>query len=74
MSDLVLFPDMTTPIYAARLKSLAAIEQAMAADRKLFSVTQRRAAVDDLGPEIFTLGVVERPLDVFKMRDGSIKM
>ena len=47
MRDLVLFPDMTSPIYAARLKSLAAIEQAMAADKEMFFVTQRRAADTD---------------------------
>ncbi len=75
MRDLVLFPDMTTPVYAGRLKSLAAIEQAMAADRELLFVTQRRAADDDPGPgDLYALGVVARPLDVFKMPDGSIKM
>ena len=75
MRDLVLFPDMTTPIYAGRLKSVAAIEQAMAADREIFSVTQRRAADDDPGPgDLYTLGVVARPLEVSKMPDGSIKM
>ena len=75
MRDLVLFPDMTTPIYAGRLKSLAAIEQAMAGDKEFFSVTQRRVADDDPGPgDLYALGVVARPLDVFKMPDGSIKM
>ena len=75
MRDLVLFPDMTTPIYAGRLKSLAAIEQAMAADRELFSVAQRRVADDDPGPgDLYAIGVVAKPLDVFKMPDGSIKM
>lgn len=75
MRDLVLFPDMTTPVYAMRPKSLAAIEQAMAADRELFFVTQRRAADDDPGPgDLHTLGVVARPLDVFKVPDGSIRM
>ena len=75
MRDLVLFPDMTTPIYAGRPKSLAAIEQAMAGDKEFFSVTQRRVADDDPGPgDLYTIGVVARPLDVFKMPDGSIKM
>jgi ATP-dependent Lon protease len=75
MRDLVLFPDMTTPIYAGRPKSLAAIEQAMAGDKEFFSVTQRRVADDDPGPgDLYALGVVARPLDVFKMPDGSIKM
>ncbi|MBI2737883.1 MAG: LON peptidase substrate-binding domain-containing protein [Rhodospirillales bacterium] len=75
MRGLVLFPDMTTPIYAGRPKSLAAIEQAMAADKEFFSVTQRRVADDDPGPDdLYTIGVIARPLDVFKMPDGSIKM
>ena len=44
-------------------------------DREFFSVTQRRAADDDPGPgDLYALGVVARPLDVFKMPDGSIKM
>ena len=47
----------------------------MAADKELFFVTQRRAADDDPGPgDLYALGVVARPLDVFKMPDGSIKM
>lgn len=75
MRDLVLFPDMTTPIYAARPKSLAAIEQAMAADKELLFVAQRRAADDDPGSgDLYAIGVVARPLDIAKMPDGSIKM
>lgn len=75
MRDLVLFPDMTVPIYAGRPKSLAAIEQAMAADKEFFSVAQRRVADDDPGPgDLHTIGVVARPLDLAKMPDGSIKM
>ena len=75
MRGFVLVPGMTTPIYAGRPKSLAAIEQAMAADRELFSVTQRRAADDDPGPDdLYAIGVIARPLDVLKMPDGSVKM
>lgn len=75
MRGLVLFPEMTTPIYAGRPKSLAAIEQAMAGDKEFLSVTQRQVADDDPGPaDLYAIGVVARPLDVFKMPDGSIKM
>ena len=75
MRDLVLFPDMTSPIYAMRPKSLAAIEQAMAADKELFFVTQRRAADDDPGPgDLYAIGVVARPLDLAKLTDGSCRM
>ncbi len=75
MRDLVVFPGMMTPVYAMRLKSLAAIEQAMAADKEIFFITQRRAADDDPGPDdLYAVGVVARPIEVVRMPDGSIKM
>ena len=75
LRDLVLFPDMTTPIYAMRAKTLAAIEQAMAADKEIFSVTQRRAADDEPGPgDLYDIGVVGRPLDIARTPDGAVKM
>lgn len=75
LRDLVLFPEMTTPIYAMRLKSVAAIEQAMAADREIFFVTQRRVADDDPAPDgLYALGVVAKLIDIVKLPDGSIKM
>jgi ATP-dependent Lon protease len=75
LRDLVLFPEMTTPIYAMRLKSLAAIEQAMAADKEIFFVTQRRVADDDPAPDdLYALGVVARTIDLVKMPDGSVKL
>jgi uncharacterized protein len=75
LRDLVLFPGMTTPIYAMRVKSVAAIEQAMTADKEIFFVTQRRVADDDPAPDdLYSLGVIARSIDVMKMPDGSIKL
>src|SRR6185436_19572863 len=75
LRDLVLFPWMTSPIYAMRPKSLAAIEQAMASDKEMFFVTQKRVADDDpSGDDLYTLGVVARPIEVAKTPDGAIKM
>jgi ATP-dependent Lon protease len=74
LRDLVLFPDMTTPIYAMRLKSVGAIGQAMAGDKEIFFVTQRRVADDDPATDdLYSLGVVGRLIDILKMPDGSIK-
>ena len=75
MRDLVLFPGMTSPIYAMRPKSLAAIEQAMASDKEMLFVTQKCAADDDpTGDGLYTLGVVARPIEVAKTPDGAVKM
>ena len=75
LRDLVLFPGMTSPIFAMRLKSLAAIEQAMSGDKEIFFVTQRRAADDDPGgDDLYTLGVVAKVIESLKLPDGSVKM
>jgi len=75
LRDLVLFPGMTSPIYAMRPKSVAAIEQAMASDQEIFFVTQKRVADDDpAADDLYTLGVVARPIEVAKTPDGAIKM
>src|SRR5215469_16398459 len=41
MRDFVVFPEMAVPLFAGRRKTLTAIEAAMAADQRLFLVTQR---------------------------------
>ena len=75
LRDIVLFPQMTTPIYAVRLKSLAAIEQAMAGDDQAFFVTQRRVAEDDPGAvDLYRVGVVGRLADVVKLANGATRM
>jgi ATP-dependent Lon protease len=75
LRDLVLFPWMTSPIYAMRPKTLAAIEQAMVSDKEMFFVTQKRVADDDpAGDDLYTIGVVARPIEVAKTPDGAIKM
>jgi ATP-dependent Lon protease len=75
LRDIVLFPQMTTPIYAMRLKSLAAVERAMAGDKRIFFVTQHRAVDDTPGPsDLYDVGVVGSVADVFKLPDGGRKM
>ena len=45
--DLVLFPKMVAPIFVGREKTRRAIERALATDRRILVVTQRRSADDD---------------------------
>jgi uncharacterized protein len=40
LRDIVLFPNMIAPIFAARVKTKRALDCAMAADRRIFAVTQ----------------------------------
>lgn len=75
LRDLVLFPQMTTPIWAARLKSVAAVEQAMAADRQIFFVAQKEATADDPAPaDLHAVGVIASVVDRYPMPDGAVKL
>lgn len=75
MRDLVLFPQMTTPIFAGRVKSMAAIERAMATDKQIFFVAQRRLADDDPKPaDLYEVGVIADVIQVLKLQDGTIKL
>lgn len=75
LRDLVLFPQMTTPIYAARLKSVDAIERAMNDDKQIFFVTQLRIADDDpKSADLHQVGVIGSLLRVTKMPDGSVQL
>jgi ATP-dependent Lon protease len=45
--DMVLFPKMVVPVFVGREKTRRAIERALATDRRIVVVTQRRSADDD---------------------------
>jgi uncharacterized protein len=75
LRDLVLFPNMIAPLYLGRESSKRAIDQAMARDRRIFVVTQRRSADDHPSPQgLYGVGVTASVLDQIKLDDGSVKL
>src|SRR5579875_2644040 len=75
MRDVVVFPEMTLPLYLGRPKTLRAAERAMTVDRRLFLVTQRRdgegaPAADDR----YEVGGVATILQTLRLPDGSVKL
>jgi ATP-dependent Lon protease len=75
LRDLVLFPQMMTPIFAARVKSARAIERALTADKRLFFVTQLRAADDDPEPsDLYQVGVIASVMQAQRLEDGSFRL
>ncbi len=75
MRDLVLFPEMTVPLFAGRPKTLRAIERAMAGDRRLLVVTQRSGGTDaPAQDDLFEIGVVAQILQTHRLPDGSMKV
>jgi ATP-dependent Lon protease len=72
MRDVVFFPHVMTTIFVGRDKTKRAIENAMAGDRRLFVVTQRRSGDDD--PDfaaLYPVGVTADILERVELPDGS---
>jgi ATP-dependent Lon protease len=73
--DVVIFPYMMTPFVVGRDSSVRALEEALAADKKIFLATQHDASVDEPRPdEIFSVGTIANIVQSLKLPDGNIKV
>ena len=73
--DVVIFPYMMTPFVVGRESSVRALEEALAADKKIFLATQHDASIDEPRPdEIYTVGTVANIVQSLKLPDGNIKV
>src|SRR5271169_6182358 len=73
--DVVIFPYMMTPFVVGRESSVHALEEALAADKKIFLATQHDASIDEPKPnEIYQVGTVVNIVQSLKLPDGNIKV
>ena len=74
LRDMVLFPFVTTSVFVGREKSIKALSQAMAADKKIFLTTQKDPEV--LKPtikDIFQIGTEAKINQLLRLPDGTVK-
>ncbi|CCV12564.1 LON peptidase substrate-binding domain-containing protein [Mesorhizobium sp. STM 4661] len=76
MRDLVLFPQMTVPVFVNRDKTRRAVKHAMAGDRRVLVVAQRRATDDDPGnlESLYPVGVTASVINCQTQVDGILKV
>src|SRR5438067_2149946 len=73
--DVVIFPHMMTPFVVGRESSVRALEEALAADKKIFLSTQHDASIDEPKPnEIYQVGTIVNIVQSLKLPDGNIKV
>src|SRR6059036_3809968 len=73
--DVVIFPYMMTPFVVGRESSVHALEEALAADKKIFLATQHDASIDEpKANEIYQIGTVVNIVQSLKLPDGNIKV
>ncbi len=75
LRDVVIFPHMVIPLFVGRAKSIAALELAQQADKKIFLIAQKDAAQDDPGiDDIYKIGTISSILQLLKLPDGTVKV
>jgi ATP-dependent Lon protease len=75
LRDVVIFPHMIYPLLIGRKFTINALQEAMIQDKQLFLVAQRSSEVDNpKGPDLYSVGVAARVLQVMKMPNGTFKV
>ncbi len=75
LRDIVVFPHMIIPLFVGRERSVKALDNAMAGERRILLATQKKAKKNDPMPEgICNVGTVANILQVLKQSDGTVKV
>ncbi len=75
LRDVVVYPHMVIPLFVGREKSIAALQNAMDSDKKIFLVAQKNASQDDpQEQDIYQIGTVATILQLLKLPDGTVKV
>jgi ATP-dependent Lon protease len=75
LREMVVFPYMVLPLFVARDRSIAAVEDALAGDRLLLLTAQRDGEIEDPGPDdLYHVGAVVTVMRVLRMADGRVKV
>ncbi len=75
LRNIVVFPQMIAPLFVGREKSVAALEQAMEADKDIFLVAQLDPAEDDPDREaLYDMGVIASIVQMLKLPDGNVRV
>jgi ATP-dependent Lon protease len=75
LREMVVFPYMVLPLFVARERSIAAVEDAVAGDRLLMLVAQRNTETRDPEPDdLYRIGTVVMVMRTLRMADGRTKV
>lgn len=75
LRDIVVFPHMVVPLFVGREKSIAALEDVMKHEKKIFLLTQKESKSDD--PSIDDMhheGCIATILQLLKLPDGTVRV
>ncbi len=75
LRDIVVFPYMVIPLFVGREKSIAALQQAMSADKEVFLAAQKSAKTNEPGADdIYEVGTLSVIMQMLRLPDGTVKV
>ena len=75
LRDIIVFPHMVVPLFVGRPKSIAALEDAMANDKAILLVAQKKPKTNEpTAEDIFSVGTVGTIIQLLRLPDGTVKV
>ena len=75
LRDIVVFPNVTTPLFVGREKSISALDFAMNNEKKILLIAQKNADIDDpKEQDLYSIGTIAEVLQLLKLPDGTVKI
>jgi len=75
LRDIVVFPNVTTPLFVGREKSINALDFVMNETKKILLLAQKYADVDNpKDQDLYSVGTIAEVLQLLKLPDGTVKI
>lgn len=75
LRDVVVYPQIVQPLFVGRPKSIKALEVAMASNKQVLLVAQKKATEDEPGmDDLFQIGTIASILQLIRLPDGTVKV
>ena len=75
LRDIVFFPNVTTPLFVGREKSINALDFVMNETKKILLLAQKNADVDNpKDQDLYSVGTIAEVLQLLKLPDGTVKI
>ena len=75
LRDIVVFPNVTTPLFVGREKSINALDFVMNETKKILLLAQKNADIDNpKEQDLYSIGTIAEVLQLLKLPDGTVKI
>ena len=75
LRDIVVFPNVTTPLFVGREKSINALESVMTETKQILLLAQKNPDTDNpKDQDLYSIGTIAEVLQLLKLPDGTVKI